>query len=165
MLQGFGTNFLIDDPYLSDSRKQEFGIRTSPLEQVLREADVITVHVPLKWEETYHMFDTAQFEMMKPSAVLVNTSRGGVVNLDALDLALRQGRLAMAGIDVYELEPPAADFSLVNNPKAICTPHLSWLSEESGETIRHKIIEDIHRFCQGERQLHPVNSIGLAVNE
>jgi len=123
------------------------------------------VHVPLKWDETYHMFDADQFELMKPTAILVNTSRGGVVNLDALDLALRQGRLSMAGIDVYEHEPPAADFPLLNNPKTICTPHLSWLSEESDVNIRHKIIEDIRRFCNGEEQLHPVNSIKVIANE
>lgn len=165
MLKGFETRFTIVDPYLSDSRKKEFEIQTSSFEKVLLEADIITVHVPLKLEETYHMFDTPQFEMMKPTAVLVNTSRGGVVNLDALDLALKQGKLAMAGIDVYEQEPPAADFPLLNNPKAICTPHLSWLSEESSVSIRHKIIEDIRRFRDGEKQLHLVNSIVLAVNE
>jgi D-3-phosphoglycerate dehydrogenase / 2-oxoglutarate reductase len=165
MLKGFDTRFVIADPYISDSRKKEFGIQTSPFEQVLNEADIITVHVPLKWEETYHMFDTPQFEMMKPTAVLVNTSRGGIVNLNSLDLALRQGKLAMAGIDVYEQEPPTAEFPLLNNPNAICTPHLSWLSEESGVSIRHKIMEDIRRFCNGEEQLHPVNSPVLAIGK
>lgn len=158
MLQGFGVNFVITDPYINEERKQQFGISTAPLEQLLRMADVVTVHVPLKWEETYHMFDAPQFELMKPTAVLVNTSRGAVVNLDALDHALRQGRPAMAGIDVYEKEPPAAAMSLLDNPKVICTPHLSWLSVESGESIRHKIVEDIRRFHRGEAQPYPVNT-------
>lgn len=156
MLQGFGTQFIIVDPYISEARKQEFGIKTSPFAQALREADAITVHVPLKWGETYHMFDAAQFEQMKATAILVNTSRGGIINLDALNSALNDGKLAMAGIDVYEQEPPSPDYPLVNNPKVICTPHLSWLSEESGIAIRQKIVEDIRRFCNGEEQLHPV---------
>ncbi len=156
MLQGFGTRFVIVDPYISEVRKHEFGIQTSPFEHLLREADAITVHVPLKWGETYHMFDAAQFEQMKATAILVNTSRGGVVNLDALNDALNQNKLAMAGIDVYEQEPPAPNHPLTHNPKAICTPHLSWLSEESGIAIRQKIVEDIRRFRNGEEQLHPV---------
>ena len=164
MLQGFGTRFTIADPYLSEARKQEFGIHISSLEQVIREADIITIHVPMKRDETYHMFDAPQFEMMKPTAILVNTSRGGVINLDALNLALEQGKLAMAGIDVYEIEPPKPDFPLLNNPKAICTPHLSWLSEESDVNIRQMIVEDIRRFYRGEEQLHPVNSVKIRVN-
>lgn len=159
MLNGFGARFLIVDPYISESRKKEFGIQTSPFEYVIKEADIITVHVPLIWSETYHMFDDAQFEMMKPTAILVNTSRGAIVNLISLDQALLQGKLAMAGIDVYEEEPPSTKLTLLSNPKAICTPHLSWLSEESGLTIRHKIIDDIRRFRDGEKQLYPVNSI------
>jgi len=156
MLQGFGTRFIIVDPYIDEARKAEFGIQTVPFKQLLREADAITVHVPLKWSETFHMFDAAQFALMKSTAILVNTSRGGIVNLEALNDALNQGKLAMAGIDVYEQEPPAADHPLVTNPKAICTPHLSWLSEESGIAIRQKIVENIRRFSHGEEQLHPV---------
>ncbi len=154
MLNGFGARFLIVDPYINESRKKEFGIQTSPFECVIKEADIITVHVPLIWSETYHMFDDAQFEVMKPTAILVNTSRGAIVNLISLDKALLQGKLAMAGIDVYEEEPPSTKLTLLSNPKAICTPHLSWLSEESGLTIRHKIIDNIRRFRDGEKQLY-----------
>ncbi len=159
MLQGFGTKFIIVDPYISDDRKKQFGIETSPFEVLLKESDIITVHVPLKWGETFHMFDAPQFELMKPNAVLVNTSRGGIVNLDALDIALRHGNLAMAGIDVYEKEPPSDGLAILNNPNAICTPHLSWLSEESGISIRQKIIGNIRKFLNGEEQTNVVNSV------
>jgi len=165
MLQGFDVKFLVDDPYISEKRKLDLGIETSSFERVLCEADIITIHVPLKFGETYHMFDAPQFEMMKPSAIFINTSRGAVVNLEALDFALRKDKIAMAGIDVYEQEPPSEDFPLLNNPKAICTPHLSWLSEESQISIRHKIIEDIRRFLAGEPQLHSVNMFDTNINE
>lgn len=161
MLQGFGVRFIIVDPYISEERKKEFGIQTSSFETLLREADIITAHVPLIWEETYHMFDAPQFDLMKPSAILVNTSRGGIVNLEALDAALRQGKLAMAGIDVYEQEPPAHDLGLLSNPNAICTPHLSWLSEEAGISIRHKIIDYISRLKNNEPLINIVNSANL----
>jgi len=157
MLQGFGMRFLITDPYLSSRRKRALGIETVPLERVLEEADIITVHAPLN-EETYHMLDEPQFKMMKPTAILVNTARGGIVNLRALDGALRRGEIAHAGIDVYEeKEPPDPDFPLLHNERAICTPHLSWLSEESGWSIREKIVEDVRRFVQGQGPRCPVN--------
>ena len=132
MMQGFEMRFLVCDPYLSEARKKEFGIETLPLAHVLKESDIVTVHTPLN-EETHHLIDEPQLKLMKKSAILVNTARGGVVNLKALDKALREGWIAHAGIDVYEeKEPPDPDFPLLHNERAICTPHLSWLSEEAG---------------------------------
>ena len=158
MLQGFGVRFLVCDPYLSEPRRQELGIELHAFEHVLRESDIITTHVPLN-PETYHMFDERQFQMMKRTAVLVNTARGGLVNLRALDRALREGLIAHAGIDVWEeKEPPAPDFPLLHNDRAICTPHLSWLSEEAGWNIRKKIVEDVARFLRHEPPRYPVNA-------
>jgi D-3-phosphoglycerate dehydrogenase len=157
MLQGFGGKFLIYDPYLSEQRKQEYGIQTCSFEELLVNSDVVTIHCPLKWRETYHMFDAAQFKLMKPTAILVNTARGGIVNLDALDEALKAGELAHAGIDVYEVEPPPAGLQLLHNENATCTPHLSWLSEESGWTIREKIVAEVQRYLKGEKPLNLLN--------
>ena len=156
LLQGFDVKFVVADPYISEQRQRELSIACCSLENVLRQADVVTIHVPLN-SETYYMFDEPQFKMMKETAILINTSRGSVVNLAALDRALRNGDLAFAGVDVYENEPPPPDFPLLHNNKAICTPHLSWLSEESGETIRVKIIDDIRLFLQGKSPHSPVN--------
>jgi D-3-phosphoglycerate dehydrogenase len=149
MLQGFGVKFLVCDPYLSEARKTEYGIATCSLEELLQNSDIVTIHCPLKWEETYHMFDTPQFKLMKKTAILVNTARGAIVNLDTLDQALRIGEIAQAGIDVYEVEPPPDSLLLLHNERAICTPHLSWLSEESGWTIRAKIVEQVRRYLDG----------------
>ncbi len=96
------------------------------------------------------MFDTPQFRMMKNTAILVNTARGGIVNLETLDQALRAGEIAQAGIDVYEVEPPHADLPLLHNERATCTPHLSWMSEESGLAIREKILDQIRRYIDGD---------------
>jgi D-3-phosphoglycerate dehydrogenase / 2-oxoglutarate reductase len=157
MLQGMNVKILVCDPYLSEARKREYEISTIPLEELLPAADIVTIHCPLNYEDTYHMFDAPQFKQMKKSAILINTARGGIVNLKALDQALRDGELAMAGIDVYEKEPPAQDFPLLSNPKAICAPHLSWLSEESSWNIREKIIQDIRRYCEGLPPVHQLN--------
>jgi len=157
MMQGFGLRFLIADPHLLEERKRRYGIETHAFEEVLRESDVVTIHAPLN-EETHHMFDEPQFKMMKKTAILINTARGGIVNLRALDRALREGEIAHAGIDVYEeKEPPDPDFPLLHNENATCTPHLSWLSEESGWNIREKIVQDVKRFIQGQEPRHPVN--------
>jgi len=157
MLEGFGVNFKIADPYLSDARKGEYGVEICSLDELLRESDVVTIHCPLRWDETYHMFDTPEFQIMKKTAVLVNTARGGIVNLEALNQALHSGEIAFAGIDVYEIEPPPADMPLLKNERAICTPHLSWLSEESGVNIRQKILDEIRRFIDGKPLLNPLN--------
>lgn len=157
MLQGFDVHFLCCDPYLTPERKAELAVPFHSLEHVLKESDIITAHVPLT-PETHHLFDEPQFRMMKRSAVLVNTSRGGVVNLRTLDRALDEGLIAHAGIDVWEeKEPPEADFPLLHNDHAICTPHLSWLSEEAGWNIRKKIVLDVERFIQREAPRFPVN--------
>lgn len=150
ILEGFGVKFLVHDPYLSESRKKEYGIETCSFEDLLMNSDVVTIHCPLKWEETYHMFDTPQFQLMKKTSILVNTARGAIVNLETLDQALRAGEIAQAGIDVYEAEPPSAGMLLMQNERATCTPHLSWLSEESGWTIRQKILDQVRRFIDGQ---------------
>lgn len=150
MLQGFDVSFLITDPYLSDERVREYGISLMPFEDVISQADIVTIHCPLKWEETYHMFDNTQFKMMKKRAILINTARGGIVNLDSLDAALCAGEIGAAGIDVYEEEPPGDSLAILNNPKAICTPHLSWLSEEAGWDIRKDYLDDVRRILDGK---------------
>jgi D-3-phosphoglycerate dehydrogenase / 2-oxoglutarate reductase len=157
MMQGFHLRFLICDPYLSDARKKDLGIETISLDEVLKESDIITVHTPLN-RETHHFIDEPQLKRMKRTAILVNTSRGGTVNLRALDKALREGWISHAGIDVYEeKEPPDPDFPLLHNERAICTPHLSWLSEEAGWGIRKKIVEDVRRFVQKQGPRHLIN--------
>ncbi len=156
MMQGFDLRFLIYDPYLSEAAKKEYGIETVSLEKMLRESDIVSIHTPLN-EETYHLFDEPQFKMMKKNAILINTSRGSVVNLDALDRALREGLIAHAGIDVYEKEPPDPDLPLLHNENAICTPHSSWYSEEGGWVIRKDILDDVKRLLQGQGPKNPVN--------
>ena len=157
MLQNFDlARTLVCDPFLSEARRSELGCAFVSLETLLSEADVVTVHTPLG-PETYHLLDEAQFRLMKPTAVLVNTARGGIVNLSALDRALKAGRPMLAGIDVYEQEPPSADLAILSNPRAICTPHLAWLSEEAGWNIREKIVEDVRRFLRREGPRYPIN--------
>jgi D-3-phosphoglycerate dehydrogenase / 2-oxoglutarate reductase len=159
LLRSFGVRILVSDPYLPADMRSALGDSLVDFEYLLGESDVVTVHVPFKDvpHDTFHMFDDAEFRLMKSTAILLNTSRGPVVNLDALDAALREGIIAGAGIDVYEQEPPPASLPLLGNPRAICTPHLAWYSQESTMSIRRFYMEDVRRFVAGELPVHQVN--------
>lgn len=162
MMKGFGLKFMIVDPYLSKERKKELGIKkVYLLEEMLKESDIVTIHVSLN-DETYHLIDSKELSLMKKSAILVNTSRGSVVNSHALDKALRSGGISYAGLDVYEgEEPPKEDFPLLCNERAIVTPHLSWLSEEASWDIRKKIVEDVRRYLNKEQPRFIINKLKI----
>lgn len=158
MLRGFNMKVLVCDPFLSERRQQELGITCLPLEEVLIQSDVVTCHPSLN-KSTYHCIGERELRMMKPSAILVNTSRGSIVDADALAKACKEGWIAGAGIDVFEKEPPTQDFVLRNIPNITLTPHLAWYSEDAGWSIREKIIEDVLRFIKGEQPRYPINKL------
>jgi D-3-phosphoglycerate dehydrogenase len=159
MLRGFGIEVLVHDPYLSEARQAELGIRCIPLEELLPKADMVTIHPALN-RETQYMIGERELRMMKSSAILVNTSRGAIVNAEALARACREGWIAGAGIDVFEQEPPGRNFVLRGIPNIILTPHLAWYSEDAGMSIREKIMEDIRRFLDGRPPRFPINDVG-----
>ncbi len=157
-LRGFGfKRILASDPYLSDARKKELeGIEFVDRETVFRESDYVTVHTPLN-DETRHLVNAKTLAMMKPTAFLVNTSRGGMVDADALAQALRERRIAGAAIDVFEVEPPPQTMPLFGLDNVILTPHIGWASEEAGQEIRQSILDDILRFSKGQPAKYVIN--------
>jgi D-3-phosphoglycerate dehydrogenase len=158
MLRGFGIDVLVHDPYLSDVRQRELGIRCIPLEELLPKSDMVTIH-PSLTHETKYMIGERELRMMKPSAILVNTARGAIVKAGALARACREGWIAGAAIDVYEKEPPDQSFVLRGIPNVILTPHLAWYSEDAGWSIREKILEDVRRFLDGRPPRYPINAV------
>ena len=148
-LKHFGFNFLIADPYLSEERIKELGIELVDRDTVFREADFITIHTPLN-DETRHIANAGTIGMMKPTAFLINTARGAVVDHDALVDALKQKRIAGAAIDVYEKEPPDANDELFKLDNAILSPHLGWFSYEAGWEIRKSIMDDVLACIDGK---------------
>lgn len=158
IMQAVGMKILVCDPYLEDRQKGALGIpETYDLETVLRESDIVTLHTPLN-DETRHMIDEPQLRLMKPTAYLINTSRGGVINTPALERALREGWIAGAGIDVYETEPPPADMELFRLENATLSAHLGWCSVEAGWTIRRNILSDILACLRGDPPANTVNT-------
>ncbi len=119
-------------------------VRRYPLEQVLRNADVLSLHCPLA-PNTQHLVDRHALALMKPGALLINTARGGLVDEQALAEALRHGRLGGAGLDVLSREPPEQDNPLLSLdlPNLIVTPHIAWASIEARQRLLSKLISNI----------------------
>jgi D-3-phosphoglycerate dehydrogenase len=160
-LKSFGFEFLICDPYLTDERKRELGIETVDKETVFHKADLITIHTPLT-PETRHIVNCETLALMKPTAYIVNTARGGMLDSNALAAALRDRKIAGAAIDVYETEPPRPDYPLFQERNAILTPHLAWYSEDAGIRIREIILLEIERAMKGLPPRYIANSVKSA---
>ena len=148
-LKSFGFRFLICDPYLSEERVRELGVERVDHETLFKESDFLTIHTPLT-HETRHIVNKDTLALMKPTAYVINTARGPMVDSEALAEALRKGVIAGAGIDVYEREPPPPDHPLFSAPNVILTPHLAWYSEDAAWRIRELILLEIQRFLEGK---------------
>jgi glycerate dehydrogenase len=123
------------------------------LETIYRESDVITLHAPLT-PETRNMIGAKEFKMMKPSAILINTARGGLVDEQALADALKSGTIGGAGFDVLTKEPPKDGNVLLDLrlPNFILTPHVAWASQEAMQILADQLIDNIEAFVAGKPQ-------------
>lgn len=129
LLAPFGTRVLCADPAPDHRALNELDVETVELDELLRSSDVVSVHAPLT-PATRGLIGAGALAKMKPSAVLVNTARGGLVDEAALKAALKEGRLAGAGLDVFESEPPK-DPELISLPSVLATPHIGGSTEEA----------------------------------
>lgn len=127
--KALGFKVIATDPYVSQEEVADLGIPLVPLEQVLKESDYISIHAFL-WEETYHLMNADRFEQMKRGAWIINTARGPIIEEEALIDALRNGHLAGAGLDVFEVEPISPDNPLLTMNNVMMAPHIAVYSEE-----------------------------------
>lgn len=151
------------DPFVSDEAVREAGAEPATLEDLLAGADVVSIHAPLT-DESRHLIGAAELAMMKPGAILINTSRGPLVDLDALRAALADDRLGGAGLDVLEVEPPAADDPLLHRDDVVITPHAAFYSEESLEELQRKAVEQVIEALAGRTPPYAVNADGLGAS-
>jgi D-3-phosphoglycerate dehydrogenase / 2-oxoglutarate reductase len=152
----FGMRVVAFDPLVSADVMREHGVEARSLEDLLREADFVSAHAPHN-RHTHHMLSDAQFALMKPTAIFVNTGRGKVVDEAALIRALQSGRIAGAGLDVTEVEPAAKDNPLRSMPNVILTPHVAYYSDEAFIASRRRVGEEVAAVFQGRRPKHVVN--------
>ena len=139
-LQGWGVTILVYDPYVPEELiKEKGGIPVSKEELFIR-SDIISPHLILN-DETHHIIDAKAFDMMKPTAVIVNVARGGIIDQKALVHALESGRIAGAGIDVFETEPLSADEPITKLENVILTPHSVGLTRENMEQMVNMALE------------------------
>jgi len=144
----FGFRFLAADPFVTPEAAAAMGVSLVSLEELLGQSDIVSLHVFLN-AETRGMIDAAKLALMKPDAYLVNTSRGPVVDEPALADALLAGKLAGAGLDVFEVEPMAADSPLLSLPNVVLTPHIASYSEEGDVAHQARTAEILLQVVKG----------------
>ncbi len=147
----FGMEVLVYDPYLQEERAEQLGVRLVSLEHVIENADVISCHVPLT-DETRGLIDAPLLGRMKDRVLVVNASRGGVIDEEALAQALHEGTIAGAALDVYEREPLSPESPLRNAPNLVLTPHLGASTEEAQVGVATEVAGYI-RAALGEGDL------------
>ena len=154
--KGFEMRVMYYDPFRREDLEQSLQIEYRPFSDVVRQADFISVHVPLS-EQTRHLIGREQFAMMKPTAVFVNPSRGPVVDQQALAEALAARRIFAAGIDVFEREPVPTDDPLLAQGNAVVAPHIASASIPTRIRMATLAAENLVAVLQGKRPPNPVN--------
>jgi D-3-phosphoglycerate dehydrogenase len=154
--RGLGLKLLAHDPYLPAAVFAQHQTERVSIEDLFAHADFISVHMPLT-PQTRHMVNRDLLRKMKPTAFLVNTSRGGVIDQDALIRALEEGWLAGAGLDVFEPERLPPEHPLFHTPNLLATPHVAFYSEESVVELETKAAQNVADILAGRRPAAIVN--------
>ncbi len=159
-VSGFGlARVLVSDPYVDDAAVRAAGAEPAPLERLLAESDFVSVHAPLA-AATRGMIGAAALASIKRGAILVNTSRGPLVDEKALVEALRKGRLACAGLDVFEQEPLPKDSPLKAVENLVLTDHVGWYTEESIVELKTGAARNVAEVLAGRPPVYPLNKPG-----
>ncbi len=162
-LSAFGMRVVAYDPYVPQARAAQIGVRMLGLHELLAAADFITVHLP-RTAETLRLIGDRELHMVKPGVRIVNAARGGIIDEDALVLALKEGRVAGAGIDVYRSEP-CTDSPLFGYDNVVVTPHLGASTIEAQEKAGTQVARSVKLALSGEFVPDAVNVDGGAVAE
>ncbi len=153
--RGFGMRVIASARSEAGDEPGDADVPRLPLDALLAESDVVSLHLPLT-AGTQGLLDARRIARMKPGAYLLNTARGGLVDSGALARALLEGRLAGAGLDVLEAEPPPPDHPLLSAPRCIVTPHVAWATTAARRRLLAEVVENLRAFCEDE----PRNVVG-----
>ncbi len=155
-MAGFGMTMLAYDPFVTQEQAEPLGVKMVDLEALLKESDFVSVHAPMT-PSTKHTINAKTLDLMKPTAYLVNTSRGGLIDQAALAKALEDKRIAGAGLDVYEREPLEPDSPLKALDNIVLTDHAGWYSEESIVELQTRAAMAVAAVLSGKRPESCVN--------
>jgi len=147
--KAIGMKILLYDVIKNEERAREVDGKFVELEELLKNSDVITIHVPLL-ENTHHLINEERLKLMKPTAILINTSRGPIVDTNALVKALQEGWIAGAGLDVFEEEPLPKDHPLTKFDNVVLTPHIGASTVEAQERAGIEVAEKVVKILKGE---------------
>ncbi|MGZ4615457.1 MAG: phosphoglycerate dehydrogenase [Actinomycetes bacterium] len=162
-LSAFGMHVIAFDPYVAAGRAAQMGVRLVSLDELLRTSDAISVHLP-KTPETVGLIGDEELKTVKPSLILVNAARGGIVDEHALYLALKEGRVAAAGLDVFATEP-CTDSPLFEFESVVATPHLGASTDEAQEKAGVAVARSVRLALAGELVPDAVNVQGGVIHE
>lgn len=156
--RSLGYTLLAADPVVTPATAEELGVELVSRQQLIERSDILSLHVPLL-DSTRNIIDTTALAAMKPGSVLINVSRGGLIDEAALADALRSGHLFGAGLDAFGHEPLEADSPLRDLESVILSPHAAHWSEESWDETKRKSLEEAARILRGEQPRNPVNKV------
>ncbi|HEX2924024.1 MAG TPA: phosphoglycerate dehydrogenase [Chloroflexota bacterium] len=154
--RGFGMRIVAYDPFPDDAFAAEYGVSYLALEELLRQSDYVSLHTFLN-KDTRHLINAERLALMKPTACLVNTSRGGVVDQEALYEALKERRIAWAALDVFEREPLEADSPLRTLDNVYLSAHAAGVTSDARRRSGSTAAENLVRVLRGEKPIHIVN--------
>jgi D-3-phosphoglycerate dehydrogenase len=157
LVEGFDLEILVYDPYVDPAEVDAVGAENVDLDTLLERSRYVSVHAPLT-DETRNLIDGDALDRMREDAILINTARGPLVDVDALFEAVDAGDIAGAGLDVLPEEPPSEP--PLDHDAIVYTPHVAFYSEESEETMRRTVTEDVLGILRGEAPHNPVNDAG-----
>ncbi|KMS82858.1 2-hydroxyacid dehydrogenase [Prauserella rugosa] len=156
VLVAFGSRVLVADPYADADRVAADGANLVELDELLRSSPVVSLHARLT-EQTHHLIDAEKLALLPEGAVLVNSARGGLLDYAPLPDLLRSGKLGALALDVYDEEPPPADWELRSLPNVIATPHLAGCSKQTAQRAAEIVAAEVGRYARGETLLNVAN--------
>ncbi len=159
--KAFEMNVIAYDPYISEEKAKEIGVKLVSFYELIKSSDIITVHVP-KTKETENLISDREFDMMKDGVIILNCARGGIINEDALIKALKSGKVSAVGLDVYSVEPPNPDSELFRFENVVTTPHIGASTKEAQTNVGLLIAEDIINLHLGYPVRNAVNLPSLS---
>ena len=156
MMKGFGMETLVYDPYINLDVARELGVKSVTLDELIEKADIISVNAPLT-KDTFHLINAERIAKMKDEVLIVNTSRGPLIDEEALIAALESGKVAGAGLDVFENEPFDAESKFRSLPNVILTPHIAWRSHEAMTDLKAEVTGNIIDYFEGRPLKNQLN--------
>ena len=162
VLRAFGSTVLVADPYTDRATADADGVRLVELDELLRSASVVSLHARLT-DETRGILGAEAIATLPDGAVIVNSARGGLLDDGALPDALRSGKLGGVALDVYDVEPPPADWPLHTVPNVVATPHLAGATKQTAQRAARIVAGEVGRFLRGEALASPSNDTAKKV--